>query len=111
MVMVGQEKRLSEPLSWTRAGRFAVSVTALLLVAAAIAGGAWAIFASHKSRQGCIDVAFASTLGVAEIHPCAGRARELCANPSQNPAAEAHGALQDACEKAGLPYGTGAHSY
>lgn len=111
MVMVGQQKRLSEPLSWTRAGRLAVSFAALLLIIAAITGGAWAIFGSHKGRQGCIDVAFASTLGAAEIHRCAGKARELCANPSQNPAAEAHRALQDACEKAGLPYGTSSHSY
>jgi hypothetical protein len=104
MVMHEQSRRLSEPLRWTRGGRIAViAATALLLVALATV----AVIASTKGarRAGCIEVTFASTLGAAAIHPCGARARQLCANPAENPAAAAHDALREACRQAGLPYG------
>jgi len=104
MVMFEQSKRLSEPLRWTRAGRWAVAVVVALL----LAGTAIAIVGSTGSerlRPGCIEVTFASTLGAAAVHPCGAKARQMCASPSENPALAANGALREACRRAGLPYG------
>lgn len=104
MVMMDQSKRLSEPLRWTRGGRVAVIAAGALLLAALVTV---AVIASTSGarRAGCIEVTFASTLGAAVIHPCGAKARTLCANPAENPAAAAHNALRDACRQAGLPYG------
>jgi hypothetical protein len=99
-----QSRRLSEPLRWTRAGRIAVAV----VVVALAVGTVVAVVASTGAKRlphGCIEVTFASTLGAAAIHPCGARAREACANPGQNPGLAEHGALRDACRRAGLPYG------
>lgn len=104
MVMFEQSRRLSEPLRWTRTGRWAVAIVLALL----IAGTALAIVGSTGSerlRPGCIEVTFASTLGAAAVHPCGARARQMCASPSDNPALAAHEALREACRRAGLPYG------
>jgi hypothetical protein len=105
MVMQEQSKRLSQPLRWTRTGRLAViAASAVLLVGLATV----AVLASTSGpghRAGCIEVTFASTLGAAVIHPCGARAVALCANPTDNPAAAAHGALRAACRQAGLSYG------
>lgn len=104
MVMFEQSRRLSEPLRWTRAGRWAVAVVAALL----IAGTAIAIVgstASEKLRPGCIEVTFASTLGAAAVHPCGAKAREMCASPAKNAALAAHDALREACRRGGLRYG------
>jgi hypothetical protein len=110
MVMINQSKRLSEPLRWTRAGRIAVVAAVGLLVAALIAVAVVAATNGSGRHAGCIEVTFASTLGAAVIHPCGSRARTLCANPAEDPAAEAHGALQEACRQAHLPYGRTATS-
>ncbi len=105
MVMQEQAKRLSEPLRWTRGGRLAViAVSALLLVAMATVA-VIALTSGSGRRAGCIEVTFASSLGAAVIHPCGARARTLCADPAENPAAAAHYALREACRQAGLPYG------
>jgi hypothetical protein len=113
MVMQEQAKRLSEPLRWTRAGRWAVVCALALLLAGTVA----VVIASTSSKRlppGCIEVTFASTLGGAAVHSCGARARALCASPAENPALAAHGALRDACRRAGLPYGpsprAGAHA-
>jgi hypothetical protein len=103
MVMHEQSRRLSEPLRWTRAGRLAVIVVAVLLV-----GGTAAILASGGTKKlapGCIEVTFPSTLGAAVVHPCGERAREVCAHPAENPGLAEHGALREACRRARLPYG------
>jgi hypothetical protein len=105
MVMIDQNKRLSEPLRWTRAGRIAVIAAAGLLVAALLAVVVVAARSDSGRRAGCIEVTFPSTLGAAVIHPCGARARALCANPADNPPAAAHGALREACRQANLPYG------
>ena len=105
MVMQDQAKRLSEPLRWTRASRWAVIVACVVLVASLAVVAVVAETKGTGTRPGCIEVTFASTLGAAAIHPCGERARTLCANPAENPAAMAHGHLLEACRKAGLPYG------
>ena len=99
-----QSRRLSQPLRWTRAGRLAVIVVAVLLIGGTIA----TVIASSgttKLRPGCIEVTFASTLGAAVQRPCGAHAREVCAHPGENPGLAEHGALREACRKAGLPYG------
>jgi hypothetical protein len=105
MVMTGQNKRSSEPLRWTRAGRIAVIAAGALLLVALATVAVIASTSGSGRRAGCIEVTFASTLGAAVIHPCGARARALCANPAENPAAAANGALREACRQAGLPYG------
>jgi hypothetical protein len=105
MVMIDQNKRLSEPLRWTRVGRVAVIAAGALLLAALAAVAVLASMSGSGRRAGCIEVTFASTLGAAVIHPCGAKARELCANPAENPPAAAHEALREACRQAGLPYG------
>jgi hypothetical protein len=104
MVMHEQSRRLSEPLRWTRGGRVAVAAVIAILVAAATIG----VVASSGGKRlprGCIEVTFASTLGAATDRRCGAHAREACAAPGQNPALAAHGALREACRRAGLPYG------
>ncbi len=103
MVMQDQAKRLSEPLRWTRTSRLAV-ISACVVLVAAFATVAVVVQTSKGPGPGCIDVAFPSTLGVAEIHPCGAKARTLCANPAENPAVAVHGVLREACVRAGLPY-------
>lgn len=104
--MVGQHKRLSEPLRWTRGGRIALAGAAACLIAAAVAVAILASANAPKHRAGCIEVIFPSTLGGAFVHACAGKARQMCADPAENPGLVAHGALRAACRRSGLPYGT-----
>lgn len=100
-----QSRRLSEPLRWTRGGRVAVLAVVLALVVGAVA----AVIVSSGTKglaPGCIEVTFPSTLGVAVERPCGARAREMCASPGQYPGLAAHGALAEACRRAGLRYGS-----
>jgi hypothetical protein len=104
MVMHEQSRRLSEPLRWTRTGTIAVALVVLALAAGTVV----AVIASSGAKalpRGCIEVTFASTLGGAVDRRCGANAREACATPAQNPALAVHGALREACRKAGLPYG------
>lgn len=105
MVMVGHEKRLSEPLSWTRGGRLAVIAAVVCLALGAIALGLLGAFGSSSRAPGCIQVTFASTVGGATVHACGEKARTACAHPELNRVAAAHG-LRAECSRAGLPYGT-----
>lgn len=104
MVMQEQSKRLSEPLRWTPVGRLAViCVTTLLVVGMAV--GIVSVTTGGKAlAPGCVEVTFPSTLGAAAAHPCGARARAMCASPAENPGLVEHGALREACEKAGIPY-------
>jgi hypothetical protein len=106
MVMHEQSRRLSEPLRWTRGGRIAVAAVVVLLAGGAVAAVLASTTGSMKLAPGCIEVTFASTLGAAAIHPCGARARELCARPGENPGLAEHGALREACRRAGIPYGS-----
>lgn len=105
MVMIDQNKRLSEPLRWTRAGRIAMISAAALLVAALATVAVLAATNGHAHKAGCIEVTFATSLGGGVMQPCGAHARAACAHPAEYPAAAAHNALRDACRKAGLPYG------
>jgi len=105
MIMMDQSKRLSEPLRWPRTGRLALIAASVLLLVAVATVAVIASTSGPSRRAGCIEVTFASTLGAAVIRPCGTKARTLCANPAENPAAAAHGALREACRQASLPYG------
>jgi len=105
MVMVGQEKRLSEPLSWTRGGRLAIAAALACLLIAGAALGLLAAFGTSSRAPGCIQVTFASTVGGATVHACGEKAKQACANPELNHNAVAHGKLKAECARAGLPYG------
>lgn len=103
--MVGQHKRLSEPLRWTRGSKIALASAIACMVAAVIAVIVVASANAPKRGAGCFELTFPSTLGAAFTHACGVKARQMCADPSQNPGLAAHGVLQAACRKAGLPYG------
>ncbi len=107
MVMIGQHRRLSEPLRWTRRTKIAAIGAAFGLLAAIAAAVALALVNAHPRRAGCIEVTFASTLGGAVTHACGAHARELCATPNESPALAAGGALREACREAKLRYGGG----
>lgn len=111
MVMVGQQRRLSEPLRWTRAGRAAVIAAALALVAGICAVAVIGLTQTPSKRVGCVEVTFASSLGAATLDACGRRARTICAEPQANPGAAAHGALREACRRAGLAYGAAASNH
>jgi hypothetical protein len=103
--MMDQERRLSEPLRWTTAGRLAVAGVAAALVLAALGLGIYAAaggFAT-KTQPGCIDVTFASTTGGAHLRACGARARDICASPQ--PYSEIGESLRKACEHARYPFG------
>jgi hypothetical protein len=107
MVMVGQHRRLSEPLHWTRGAKIAVIGAGTTMLAAIVAVVLVAAANAPRHRAGCIEVTFASTLGGAIVHQCGQRARSTCERPAENPGLAAHGALKEACERARLRYGTG----
>ena len=103
--MIDQQRRLREPLRWTRAGRLAVAGTAAALVLATLALGIYAAVGGfdQRAQPGCIDLTFASTTGGATLHACGARAREVCAAPQEHP--QVADALRGACKQAGYPYG------
>jgi hypothetical protein len=88
MIMIGQSKRLTEPLRW---GRREKSVVAVLI----------ALSSGSPARSDCVEVTFASTLGGATIHACGAHARHVCAaGASRGIEPE----LRAACRRAGFPY-------
>ncbi len=105
MVMVGQDRRLREPLRWTRGGRLAVAAAGACLLLAAIGLGLFAALGPSGPAAGCIRVTFPSTVGAATINACGPQARQMCADPQHNRAAAAHGRLRAECARVGLPYG------
>ena len=86
MIMIGQSRRLSEPLRWGRRERIAVA-TALAAATAALAGlGIYAL---------------TSSVGAAELRGCGERARRMCASGDFPGIAED---LRAACRRAGFPF-------
>ncbi len=77
--MVGQHKRLAEPMSPGQKRGLAISLAVLVL---AVAGATVLAIASHDSfgtsRNGCVSLTVASSLGGAELHKCGSAARALC---------------------------------
>lgn len=104
--MVGQQKRLSEPLRWTRGSKIALGGAIACMLAAIVALVIVASANAPKHRAGCIEVTFPSTLGAAVTHACGTKAKQMCAQPAENPGLAVHGLLQAACRRAGLPYGS-----
>ncbi len=105
MIMIGQSRRLAEPLRWTRAGKIGVAAVVTLLVAAALGITVVALTGGTREARGCFEVTFPSTVGAAYVHACGPRAREICATPSRYRAAIPGGQLHAACRRAGYPYG------
>jgi hypothetical protein len=105
MIMQDQSRRLSQPLQWGRREKTVVAVMLSCLLVAVVALGVYGLTKSSPSRKGCIDLSFASTLGVAQIHDCGGQARKLCASP--NPSSEFAQELREDCRRVGYPFGTG----
>jgi hypothetical protein len=103
--MVGQHKRLSEPLHTPRAGKIAAFGVAASLLASILAVFVIASTSGSAHGAGCIEITLASTLGGSVTHACGAQARGICAAPAENPALAAHGVLREACGRAGLRYG------
>jgi hypothetical protein len=104
MVMVGQHRRLAQPLRWGRRERLAVGGVLALLSAGVIALVVFAAVGGRSATTGCIDASFASTTGGAHLHACGARARAVCSHTlggaSRDRVAEAVAA---ACRRAGYP--------
>jgi hypothetical protein len=99
--MIDQQRRLSEPPRWTRAGRIAVAGVVAALVLGALALGVYAATGgfSEQAEAGCIEVTFASTTGAAQLHACGAHARQICAAPESTGGIA--GAVREACRRAG----------
>jgi hypothetical protein len=78
MVMVGQQRRLEQPLSWGRRERWAVIAIAASLVLAAVAVGIYALTATGSSTAGCVELTTPSTTGSAVVRSCGQDGRDLC---------------------------------
>jgi hypothetical protein len=102
MIMIGQAKRLSEPLRWGRWQRTAVAVLVACALLSAAALLAYGLTRGAPARADCIDVTFASTLGAARLHACGHRARAICAMPGGYRSVEDE--LRTACRRAGFPF-------
>jgi hypothetical protein len=101
MIMIGQSKRLSEPLHWGRREKSAVAVLIAFLLLAAAGLGAYALTSGSPARSDCVEVTFASTLGGATIHACGAHARHVCASGAFR---GIEPELRAACRRAGFPY-------
>ena len=98
--MVGQQRRLAQPLTWGTRERWAVGAAVAALCAGVVALVLVAALGGHSGR-GCIDATFASYTGAATEHACGAQARAAC---SQGPGAysgTAGQALATACRRAG----------
>jgi hypothetical protein len=101
MIMVGQSKRLSQPLSWARREKAVIVALISCAVLAAIGLGAYALTSGSPARSDCVEVTFASTLGGATIHACGTHARHVCASGAFRGIERE---LRAACRRAGFPY-------
>ena len=101
MIMIGQSRRLSQPLRWGRRERIAVA-TVLAVTVTVLAGlGIYALTSGAPARRDCISVTFASTLGGAQLEGCGERARRICASGDFAGIAEQ---LRAACRRAGFAF-------
>ncbi|HEV2975622.1 MAG TPA: hypothetical protein VGX69_11635 [Solirubrobacteraceae bacterium] len=101
MIMEAREKRLATPLQWGRREKTLVGALLAVVIAAAIALGAYALSSGAPARRDCVDVTFASTLGGAELKGCGARARSICASGSFRSIGQQ---LAEACRRAGFAY-------
>jgi hypothetical protein len=101
MIMIGQSRRLSEPLRWGRREKALVALLATCVVLAAAGLGAYALTSGSPARSDCVEVTFASTLGGATFHACGAQARHVCATGAFR---GVEPELRAACRRAGFPY-------
>jgi hypothetical protein len=104
MIMVGQSKRLREPLSRRERRWLYSTVAGLLAVVAALAAyGAVAHDPGAVSGHGCISVTFASSTGGATVHECGRAAKQWCRMEAgrHGPVASVAGPQ---CRLAGYPF-------
>jgi hypothetical protein len=101
LVLVGQSRRLATPL--TAGERRAMKLAGALLLAATIAVAIWSLtHGSHfVSRDGCINVGVAGSLGGQLVHACGANARALCASERGHSDVTAL-LILPACRKAGI---------
>lgn len=77
--MVGQSRRLREPL--TRAQRRVMAAVASCLALGAVGLAAYSLLAGNpvaSSRHGCVNLTVASSTGGAQIQKCGAAARRWC---------------------------------
>jgi hypothetical protein len=102
MIMENRSKRLSEPLRWGSREKRIVAVLLSCVALGLIGLGAFALTSGSKEPKDCVDVTFASTLGVAKMHACGARAKVLCAAPQASK--EIAQPLEQACRRVGYPF-------
>jgi hypothetical protein len=109
MVMVGQSKRLAEPLRWGRRERLALVALLAALVVAVVVVAVLALSSPSQGNEseGCIDVTFASTLGGAKQHACGAQAKLACAT-GLGRSQSFLSALRVECARAGYRFGAAA---
>jgi hypothetical protein len=103
MIMVGQSRRLAQPLRWGRREKAAVATMLACLALVLLGLGGYALTSGAPPRKDCIEVTFASTLGGAIEHACGQRARAVCASPGAFKGIAEE--MRAACRRAGFPFG------
>jgi hypothetical protein len=101
MIMIGQQRRLSQPLRWGRRERTVVAVLVACAVLALAGLAVYALTSGAPARADCVRVTFPSTLGGAELHGCGAQARRICAS-GDFPGIQED--LRRACAHAGFPF-------
>lgn len=102
MIMENRSRRLSEPLPWGRREKAIVAALLSCLAIGAVALGVFALTSGSREPADCVDITFASTLGVAHNHACGSRARTLCGAPGASK--QIADQLRQACRRAGYPF-------
>ncbi len=105
MIMEARQKRLSTPLQWGRREKAAVASLLVVLAAALIALGAYALTSGSPGRKDCVEAFASSTLGGVRIHGCGGHARQLCSTALQQTDSRIGDTLVKSCRRAGFAVG------
>jgi len=103
--MEARAKRLATPLQWGRREKAAVASLLVVLAAALIALGAYALTSGSPARKDCVEALAPSTLGGVRIHGCGGHARKLCSTALRNRDKRIADGLSESCRRAGIPVG------
>ena len=101
MVMVGQHRRLAEPL---HLGRREVMILAGVGACMAVAVAVLAVFAIAQggvhTRAGCIQATTASYVGGGQVRACGADARQLCRSVASSAPGTPQGEVAAACRRA-----------